>query len=348
MAGLRNALVLPAMLGLAACGVGGDIDVVGADRPDTPIPAAALAGTHDPVMIALHIPRKQLETIARYENALSFRTYRCDNANRFYTPELFLGEAAIQRDSGEPLSPEAKALLLREAAATDKGATATLSIIMSRSVLDGESYLCGRFHHDIRLGFGEFDGGARSREIQLPPPTPAQIAARTDLPCTFAAPGTKEMQTLPRCVSLDHGGRLRFTPAQFARLPFEADGLARLHVKQWYVVSREGLSAPIATFDNGPEAFSEGVARSPRGSQIGYVDITLRNRFGLSDGAMPFKGGVGAVCDGCVRRSDGEHSWYEGGKWTCVTPKAEARFHMRELKPGETPDTLCAPYRTKS
>ncbi|WP_367116366.1 WG repeat-containing protein [Bradyrhizobium sp.] len=77
--------------------------------------------------------------------------------------------------------------------------------------------------------------------------------------------------------------------------------------------------APVEPFDNSPDAFRDGLARSRVGQKIGYIDRGLTQVIPARyDGAYPFEGGHAVVCLRCSPVSDGEHSWYEGGEWGCI------------------------------
>lgn len=72
-------------------------------------------------------------------------------------------------------------------------------------------------------------------------------------------------------------------------------------------------------FDNGPDYFEEGLARSRVGGKIAYLDRTLRPRIVTGyDWGSPFEHGRADVCVGCRMEREGEHSVVVGGKWGVV------------------------------
>jgi len=145
-----------------------------------------------------------------------------------------------------------------------------------------------------------------------PEPGPA------DLPCTYW-PSGGDMESFPHCAQLDGNGTPRVAPEHLRRLIYDRHGLATILIGQWYVVRRNGVLAPVMIMDNGPESFSNGLARSPVGGKIGYIDRSLRLVIPARyDGAYPFAHGVAQVCFGCTVQSDGEHSWYAGGTSACI------------------------------
>ena len=82
-----------------------------------------------------------------------------------------------------------------------------------------------------------------------------------------------------------------------------------------------GRTAPALWYDNGPDYFVEGLARSPRDGKVGFVNERLELVVPREwDFAFPFADGVARVCTGCaVRREEGdEHSEVVGGSWGYV------------------------------
>lgn len=102
-----------------------------------------------------------------------------------------------------------------------------------------------------------------------------------------------------------------FTPGGMACV-VEGDG--------WVCIDGNGvpLLRPFV-FDNGPDEFSEGLARFVEGEKIGFHDEAgvkqIPARFSF---AQPFADGRAAFCDGCTRRCEGEHCSMSGGKWGLI------------------------------
>lgn len=77
----------------------------------------------------------------------------------------------------------------------------------------------------------------------------------------------------------------------------------------------------MLTFDNGPDDFAEGLARTTRSGKIGFIDRQLSEVIAPSwDFAFPFEDGVAVVCQGCRPHpvGDGEHSEVRGGSWGTI------------------------------
>jgi hypothetical protein len=125
------------------------------------------------------------------------------------------------------------------------------------------------------------------------------------------------------CTRIDSSGQRRVKAAQLRGLRFERQGIAAVWMKglkSFYYVARDGRMVPVAAYDNGPDAFVEGRARTQVDGRIGYVDRKLRvvipPRY---DWGFPFEHGKAVVCSGCAPKPDvGEHRVVEGGMWGAV------------------------------
>lgn len=99
--------------------------------------------------------------------------------------------------------------------------------------------------------------------------------------------------------------------------PFSPHGLAPAVDDHWQYIDTSGREVirPVVV-DNGPDEFREGFARFVADERIGFFDetgaVVIPPTFTF---ARPFAGGRAAFCVACEARSDGEHTWYEGGRW---------------------------------
>jgi len=122
---------------------------------------------------------------------------------------------------------------------------------------------------------------------------------------------------LPNCAFVDEGGAIALQPAAVS----EIRRRNREPIAVWinttlYYANSEGRVAPVLLFDNGADYFVEGLARSPRGGKIGFIDSELIERIPPTwDFAFPFDGGVALVCQGCRPHSIGDHTEMRGGNW---------------------------------
>ncbi len=154
-----------------------------------------------------------------------------------------------------------------------------------------------------------------------PVPAPAPAAA-FDLKCLHARQGTGgELEFAPHCARRE-AGRLRFNPAVLRQMAFDADGLSAVAVDGWSWVRADGVSAPVITFDNGPDEFVAGLVRGRQadGAMVYYdkrLDVALATPYTWVE---PFIGGLAAVCARCRFEPDasGEHLAAVGGQWGAI------------------------------
>lgn len=82
---------------------------------------------------------------------------------------------------------------------------------------------------------------------------------------------------------------------------------------------KSGKSRKTIVYDNGPDYFQDGLARTRWEGKIGFfnnkLDIVISPGY---DFAFPFDGGFSLVCNGCIKKSDGEHSTIVGGNWGVI------------------------------
>jgi hypothetical protein len=144
--------------------------------------------------------------------------------------------------------------------------------------------------------------------------------ARTQLDCAYSPRQVDDVVLYKNCASLDAAGVPRLAPRHLAALRFDRRGLASLWLGNgFYYVARDGRVAPVMALDNWADAFADGLARSPRGGKIGYIDRTLCLAIPATyDGAFPFHHGRAVVCRGCVIQKTDEDSTYVGGLWGCI------------------------------
>jgi WG containing repeat len=164
--------------------------------------------------------------------------------------------------------------------------------------------------------------------------------ANADRSCTYASKARRDVLQFEHCVWSDATGHLHLKRKHRLALDFDRHGLASVNIGGgWYYVRQNGQLAPVMTMDNGAEPFADGLARSPVGGKIGFIDrnltLVVPARY---DGALPFEHGWAKVCIACKLASEGEHSLYRGGRWGCI----DRHGHERDpFKPGEGADHVC-------
>jgi hypothetical protein len=144
---------------------------------------------------------------------------------------------------------------------------------------------------------------------------------------------------VPNCAIRRSDGEIRALPAGLKALAFDKHGVAAMIVDDaFYYVARSGRAARALPFDNGPDEFVEGLARTIRGGKVGYIDRRLREAIPPDwDFAFPFRNGVAVVCTGCRERKEGEHSLVAGGKWGYIDRAGRTVIpvvHPRDALPG--------------
>lgn len=150
-------------------------------------------------------------------------------------------------------------------------------------------------------------------------------SAAKNLSCSYLPVATVSnpdpgMSFFENCIRVSPDGTFDLIEPHLAQIDFGDDDLAILHADSgWAWVSRSGKTAWAYTFDNGADYFVEGLARTVRGSKVGFVDRDLNVVIEpVWDFATPFEDGLAAVCTGCrsVPACEGcEHSKMVGGQW---------------------------------
>jgi len=115
-------------------------------------------------------------------------------------------------------------------------------------------------------------------------------------------------------------GEVVIAPRYSMAADFNAQGSAIVvDDKGWAIIDRRGaiLVRPFI-YDNGPDAFSDGLARFVEEGKMGYFapsgKVVIAAQY---DFAWPFENGVAEVCQDCARVADGEHFRIEGGtRWS--------------------------------
>jgi hypothetical protein len=103
-----------------------------------------------------------------------------------------------------------------------------------------------------------------------------------------------------------------------AALDFSDKGIAFVADSSgWVCIDKKGKSLlqPFI-YDNGPDYFSEGLARFVEKGKVGFFDesgnIIIKAQW---DFAYPFEDGKAAVCNGCKMATENEHQKISGGEW---------------------------------
>jgi hypothetical protein len=113
-------------------------------------------------------------------------------------------------------------------------------------------------------------------------------------------------------------GKVVIAPQFLTADPFSATGLGLVSdAKGPAIIEAHGhLVLRPFVLDEGPDPFTDGLARYVEGGKIGYYDdrgrIVIRAAY---DFGMPFENGRAAVCSGCSKQQEDEHYRVVGGVW---------------------------------
>jgi hypothetical protein len=124
----------------------------------------------------------------------------------------------------------------------------------------------------------------------------------------------------------DAGGKVVITPRFLLAEEFSPKGIAPVVDDDgWAYINAKGkvVIRPFVV-DNGPDYFSEGLARFRREGKLGFFNergrVVIPPKY---DFAAPFSEGFAAFCAGCKEEPAGEHHIVKGGKWGFINRKGE-------------------------
>ncbi|MBM9590965.1 WG repeat-containing protein [Leptospira sp. 201903075] len=94
---------------------------------------------------------------------------------------------------------------------------------------------------------------------------------------------------------------------------------------KWVCIdSKNKILLQVFIYDNGPDYYSEKLARFIENKKFGFFDSHCKKQIAASyDFVYPFEGGLSIVCNGCESKSDGEHSKIVGGKYGIINRKGK-------------------------
>ncbi len=149
--------------------------------------------------------------------------------------------------------------------------------------------------------------------------------------CSYYRAGGGDLVTEHNCLIYpatprdDASGDATVSKAVTSVAAYDKDGLAYLFSPAGlFYFTRTGTCRKTLPYDNGPDYFSEGLARFEHNGTIGFIDkslsVVIESRY---DFAYPFRNGLSVVCIGCVAKKSGEHTEMVGGKWGLINRKGE-------------------------
>jgi hypothetical protein len=121
-------------------------------------------------------------------------------------------------------------------------------------------------------------------------------------------------------------GHVIIKPAYHVVFPFNQYGIAAVADDSgWVYINMNGkyILKPYIV-DNGPDNFSEGLARYVDNNRIGFMNESGAKIITATfDFVLPFSDGLAAFCVGCKQVSQDEYHRIEGGKWGYINKTGE-------------------------
>lgn len=151
--------------------------------------------------------------------------------------------------------------------------------------------------------------------------------AGDDYECSYYKNNVQELVTEKGClfysVNIHNkvtGGDALISNKVLANASYDENGLGFLYSSVGiFYFTKSGLARRTIIFDNGPDYFKDGLARTEWNGKIGFFDkklsIVIQPNF---DFAFPFDNGLSVVCNGCTQKKLGEHTMMVGGKWGAI------------------------------
>jgi hypothetical protein len=124
-------------------------------------------------------------------------------------------------------------------------------------------------------------------------------------------------------------GEVVIPPRYEVAQPFSPEGIAAVaDGSGWaYINPKGGVVIKPLVVDNGPDYFSEGLARYTEGGKFGFFDQSGKVIIPPSfDFVLPFADGMAAFCEGCREEVQGEHRIMKSGRWGFLDKKGDVRI----------------------
>ena len=127
------------------------------------------------------------------------------------------------------------------------------------------------------------------------------------LSCSKTTPIPKESQNQTNNLPKEYIESLNFGKKEL--LVTKIDG-------EYYYIHKNGKKMQTITYENGPDKFSDGLARTRVNGKIGFfnrnLEIVLKP---LYDFAFPFHNGISEICTGCKEKEEDGTMMLDGGTW---------------------------------
>lgn len=152
----------------------------------------------------------------------------------------------------------------------------------------------------------------------------AKVYEEQLLPCSYTSQNSEDSDGFTErvgCARYDESGELVVLDEHLDAATGGKIRATVLVAGRWYYLLPDGKSLEVIFYDNGPDDFSEGLARGRRNGKIGYwnerLEPVIAPRY---DWGWPFEGGLALVCSGCrkERLPGEEHTSLMGGSWGVI------------------------------
>ena len=150
--------------------------------------------------------------------------------------------------------------------------------------------------------------------------------------CVYPNRQTYELETEKDClVRGKNSAVLKVKIAILKQARFDENHLSFFFDKQRvFYFDKRGFYRETIAFDNGPDYFEEGLARTIENNKIGYMNKKLQVVIPAQfDFGFPFNKDTASVCFGCKTLPKGKHSFVAGGSWFAVSKSG----HISPLPP---------------
>lgn len=164
-----------------------------------------------------------------------------------------------------------------------------------------------------------------------------------EIPCAFIPVQTKEnpypeLTQFKNCGQVDNTDKISLNEKTLNKIWFNEDGLADIRIHDGiYYINKKAKLVRTHLFDNAPDYFKEGLARTVKNNKFGFINkqltVVIEPQY---DFAFPFINGKAIVCNGCSFKLVGEHKTVEGGQWGIIDKQGnvvtEIKYSKEELE----------------
>lgn len=142
-------------------------------------------------------------------------------------------------------------------------------------------------------------------------------------PCVYLHENELEPSRIEKCINLSTQAKNKSDSEVIidknvaATASYNEDNLSKLYSEYGlFYFTKSSKIRKVINYDNGPDYFQEGLARTSKEGKIGFFDKKLNIVIPPSfDFAFPFKNGYALVCNGCRKEADGEYEKLVDGFW---------------------------------